>query len=745
MLVFLGYFCWHSNASAEVNQYGIDCAITPWYSSCQGGEFVNPNDPDVTSHQIGDDGYVSVPLPFAFSLYGRTFVHSWMHSNGVVSFLSVPNGTTEDASPYNYGGLCCSGEDIAGLTSGSNTGGGYYSLQGNSAHHGGIPFISYSIAALWTDLIGMNVDKDGDGVFDNGFFTRRIDTSGDGQFDTLRYYWRNISEFADTNYTNTFGVEINDQNAIELHYFDINIRNHTVTIAVTGDLTNGEVQQFTYYQANANNVMNLSSLPGSDIESTTDATVLHFDLAGACAVQPLISPSCDGYAEAYAKLIYDTSCSADPLYDTGCPGYQEAYYNQQCTIDPLYDTGCSGYAEAYYDQQCTLDPLYDSGCQGYAEAYYDQQCTLDPLYDTGCNGYAEAYYNQQCTIDALYDTGCPGYATAYYNQQCTIDPLYDTGCPGYATAYYNQQCGLDSLYDAGCPGYEEAYFNTYIAPELERQAQAAAGVSTDTTSTAPTTVVTVPDPVASLTQPSSTGDATVDSVIAPPSTTSAAGATIQESINVDTTATVDSAGAVSVETTTTVDSTVEPAQEATVEQEVVASLEAEVEAELDSANGESDEAQSSDNVEESVGSDREDKNSSSTESSSQGNSRDGVQGGNQSGKSAPLTKEQREKAKREKIKEIIVEKAKSLAEDMSKAATVEQQQAIQAQLNALLAYVPGFNAYGQVAIPGVDFYQDQAFYEDKKIPEGRRGLRNGLAQQLLHNQMVDQQYERLRK
>jgi len=59
----------------------------------------------------------------------------------------------------------------------------------------------------------------------------------------------------------------------------------------------------------------------------------------------------------------------------------------------------------------------------------------------------------------------------------------------------------------------------------------------------------------------------------------------------------------------------------------------------------------------------------------------------------------------------------------------------------LINYVPGFNAYGQVTIPGVDFYQSDDIYKDKMIPENNRGLLNGLASELLHKKMVDMQYE----
>lgn len=189
-------------------------------------------------------------------------------------------------------------------------------------------------------------------------------------------------------------------------------------------------------------------------------------------------------------------CQSDPLINPSCPGYAEAYFSLQCTINALYNASCPGYAVAYYNQQCTINQLYDVGCPGYALAYYNQQCTLDPLYHTGCPGYEQAYYNQQCTINPLYDNGCPGYAEAYYDQQCTLDGLYDTGCPNYATAYYNQQCTLNALYDRQCPGYNEAYAKKQL---LDQQ-----------NNSNTTTVVTA---TISPAEVSTTGDATVDKAI----------------------------------------------------------------------------------------------------------------------------------------------------------------------------------------------------------------------------------------
>jgi hypothetical protein len=497
-----------------------------------------------------------------------------------------------------------------------------------------------------------------------------------------------------------------------------------------------------------------------------------------CNANPLYDPQCPGYQEAY----YDQQCSYNPLYDSGCPGYQQAYYDQQCSADPLYDSGCPGYETAYYDQQCSANPLYDSGCPGYASAYYDQQCSIDPLYDSGCNGYAEAFYDQQCGINALYDSGCPGYEQAYYDQQCSINGLYDTGCPNYATAYfdyqcsidalysteckgyadayyslqcsidalydtqcpgyadayYDQQCGLDALYDSGCPGYEEKYFATYVQPNLEKQANESAGVSSDPTATTSTTANEATDladdPVAALTQPSATGDSTVDSVLRETSNVS----TNIGVGGVDTSAPAPEPAVQEVQTESSTDT------EATAEAEPAGEME-ELVASLDEGGSNEEVSESSDNVDES--SDEGESDSGDSESGDGDSGKDSKDEGksksdSKGSKKKEMTKEDKEKAKREKMKEIATQRAMALAETMSNAASLEAQQAVQAQIAALINFVPGFNQYGQLGIPGVPFYPVEEIYQDKKIPENQKGLRNGLAQQLLHEKMVDMQYEK---
>lgn len=633
-----------------------------------------PDYSDMTEVNISDDGRAEIDLPFTFPMYDQYFTKSWMYSNGVVGFMSAPSGLVPS--------FCCTGMDESQIA-----------MQLANAS---LPQFAYSIAALWTDLVDTNADHDGDGIPDTGFYYESYDTDNDGKADTMRYFWRGISEYYNPDTSNTFEVKIDEVGLIEITHFEIDIRNHQFTVGVFGGNEN-EYQVFEY-----------ASNKNIDPADGTETYIYNFDLAAACAANPLSSPSCTGYAEAYAQLIYNQSCSADPLYDIGCPGYEQAYYNQQCSINPLYDSGCSGYEQAYFDQQCSLNPLYDSGCIGYAEAYYNQQCSLDPLYDSGCNGYADAYFSYQCGLDSLYDAQCPGYAEAYYLQQC----------------------GIDALYDAGCAGYEEAYFAKYIQPELDKQAEEAAGVSeeedTTSTQTATTTSTGFVDPVTQATQPSTTGDASVDRVL-------------RESTNVSPIVS-NPVEVATVPAAPTVEET-NQREERTEEVETTSETDTPIEvAQLEGNDREDRESESSSDVDEPV----EESGNSDNDDSKQGEERSGSNdssGGSESRKSdrKEPSKEQKENSKREKIKQILIAKAKDLANDQASAASLEQQQMLQQQVLAVMSYVYGFDAY-KIAVQG-GTYPDADFYVSKPVPNNGRGLLNGLASQILHEKMVDMQYD----
>ena len=133
----------------------------------------------------------------------------------------------------------------------------------------------------------------------------------------------------------------------------------------------------------------------------------------------------------------------------------------RCAIDPLYSTECSGYATAYFNQQCGLDALHDEQCPGYAAAYLTQQCGLDPLYDEQCTGYATAYFTLQCNLDPLYDSQCEGYwEELAYQESLNGDDEedYGMGDDDFAMYGYDDQEEFEEQmygYDNDNFGYEE--------------------------------------------------------------------------------------------------------------------------------------------------------------------------------------------------------------------------------------------------------------------------------------------------
>lgn len=64
----------------------------------------------------------------------------------------------------------------------------------------------------------------------------------------------------------------------------------------------------------------------------------------------------------------------------------------------------------------------------------------------------------------------------------------------------------------------------------------------------------------------------------------------------------------------------------------------------------------------------------------------------------------------------------------------------QSQILAAVNAATNLSSYYSTKIPGGE-YKENIVLVDKKLPNSKRGLRNGLAQQLLHNQMVDMQYK----
>jgi hypothetical protein len=107
-----------------------------------------------------------------------------------------------------------------------------------------------------------------------------------------------------------------------------------------------------------------------------------------------------------------------------------------------------------------------------------------------------------------------------------------------------------------------------------------------------------------------------------------------------------------------------------------------------------------------------------------------------------LVAKKKKASKKEKMREIISNKLKNLATEMGEAASLEEQQKLQSLILALLNFNAGFNSYNTQLIVDGEFYKDEGIYLDKDIPDNQRGLRNGLANEILHNKLVDLQWQK---
>jgi len=503
-----------------------------------------------------------------------------------------------------------------------------------------------------------------------------------------------------------------------------------------------------------------------------------------CSASALYDSGCPGYATAY----FNQQCTASALYDSTCPGYATAYFNQQCGISALYDSTCPGYATAYLNQQCSLDTLYNSQCPGYATAYFNQQCGISALYDSTCPGYAAAYFSQQCTASGLYDTTCPNYEIAYFDNQCSINALYNPGCPGYTVAVVIDDATPDV--DDGTTTAEDIADNTadIISAESITEVSITGDAVIDSIiNDTPVVVIiemeVVEAPVMEVVEEIVPIEIAVETAFDTPvivesfNSFEVAGPVIaplasiaqveQKAELVELEILVESieaevememaqldANVIEIEMEVEVETMSELIEDelAVEEVEVVEEIEeievveeAVKEEEVTDDKEEAEEEPSSD-VEQSVDKDGSDEESDgSSDKGTDGEAGDDTEGTTAVAKKVvkptKMTAEQKAVAKKKKMKEIIKNKLVSLAKDMATATSLKEQAAIQAQISALINFLPGFTTYGgQVQVAG-DFYGSDSIYNASKVPENKRGLLNGLASQIKHEAMVDMQYK----
>ncbi|MBG11176.1 MAG: hypothetical protein CMD92_08460 [Gammaproteobacteria bacterium] len=468
-----------------------------------------------------------------------------------------------------------------------------------------------------------------------------------------------------------------------------------------------------------------------------------------CDSNTLFNQMCTGYAEAYATYLFNQACTANPLYDSECTGYDAAYLTLQCESNPLYDSSCTGYAAAFLTYQCEQNPLYDESCTGYADAYFNQQCDLDPLYNFQCTGYQDAYFNQQCQQNPQYDEMCPGYVSPVV--ETDIDDIIDDGTGTGDSVVDNIIEAPEVTIPGNIPGVE-----IITVPEIEVEIP-------DITPVEPEVIeVPVPDVTEQLELEIEmelemeieaemeidieipTQDTSDDTMEVEVETEESESESIED---IEVESENESTENETTEESTEEESTEEESTEEESTEDEGSDEENESEENTDESENEESEEESEEEVEEEKEeekeekSDKKEKKEEKKDDKKDEKSSDKEETTSNKSTKKKMTKEQKRKAKLKKMKEIIKNKLKELADVMGKAVSLEQQQALQAQITALINYVPGFKAYGEYYIPGVEFYQYEEIYKDKKIPENQRGLRNGLANEILHEKMVDMQYE----
>jgi len=109
-------------------------------------------------------------------------------------------------------------------------------------------------------------------------------------------------------------------------------------------------------------------------------------------------------------------------------------------------------------------------------------------------------------------------------------------------------------------------------------------------------------------------------------------------------------------------------------------------------------------------------------------------------------KEETKEEKEERLKREKYEKAMAAKDKADSIAFFAQNNALFAQAIAqnialqTMQTATNMNSYYGAKLPGGS-YKESVVLKDSQLPENKRGLRNGLAQQLLHEEMVEMQYK----
>jgi len=293
----------------------------------------------------------------------------------------------------------------------------------------------------------------------------------------------------------------------------------------------------------------------------------------------------------------------------------------------------------------------------------------------------------------------PGFWAGYYG------PEFDVAESSFTLIYSANPCYPDPLYSPTCEGYAEAYANKLLEEQMAAQQQAALAIEdTSNVQTTPTETFSSP-----TTTPQVQMGGTENTGANPESTGQL---TVQEKRDSD--------------------------DDKKQKLDLVRNLDAANNFDLSSVTGgPTEDPLAMDVIEQAIGGVLNDlENIEGQTIGGMGS----IQTQAQSSVASNQTNTESRQERRERLKEITENRANEISDENSGADNMDEQAQQQMEQLALMNYVPGFNAY-QVALPG-GMYPDVEFYKPTTVPESKRGLRNGLAQQLLHEQMIDLQYRR---
>ena len=416
--------------------------------------------------------------------------------------------------------------------------------------------------------------------------------------------------------------------------------------------------------------------------------------------------------------IHDGLCCSGQDFASGATGVRFHYTIMPWHTD-LIDTGIGRFytqgdetyqkymwkdLSEYYDRNTsntfdlTIYPM------GNIEVNYEQVhiknhgVTVGVVGDLSAGEYEQWFYNAPNQNGAIYwdSQQADPVEIAEGESVCSVIPDSHISCLYYPQVYadnvYNQQCALDPLYDYGCDGWSDAYIEEYVEPEEPEVWEEEEEFEE---------IFVIEEPP-------------VFEIIDIQPLENFTPATIEEAL-------------VEIETVF----------EELAQEELIEELEAELEEFLEP---EVEEEPIEETTEEELDEQEPEEETVQEEQTTEEPQQEEVIV--EAVEEPKLVETKKKASKKQKMREIISDKLKNLAVEMGEAVSLEEQQKLQTLILTLLNFNAGFNSYNtQLLVDGI-FYEDKGIYLDKDIPDNKRGLRNGLANEILHNKLMDLQWQK---